>query len=58
MRGRGRIRAPLVSLEDFPDPAGADLDEVRRVREDIERRVELLAEELLAGRPEAAHSAS
>jgi protein-tyrosine-phosphatase len=40
------------------DPAGADLDEVRRVREDIERRVELLAEELLAGRPEAAHSSS
>jgi protein-tyrosine-phosphatase len=28
------------------DPAGADLDEVRRVREDIERRVELLAAEL------------
>jgi arsenate reductase len=30
------------------DPAGADLDEVRRVRGDIERRVELLADELRA----------
>jgi arsenate reductase len=30
------------------DPAGADLDEVRRVRGDIERRVDLLAEELRA----------
>ena len=29
------------------DPAGADLDEVRRVREDIGRRVEALADELL-----------
>ena len=28
------------------DPAGADLDEVRRVREDIERRAAALAEEL------------
>jgi protein-tyrosine-phosphatase len=28
------------------DPAGAELDEVRRVRDDIARRVELLAEEL------------
>ena len=28
------------------DPAGASLEEVRRVREDIERRVELLAAEL------------
>src|SRR5262249_46261968 len=28
------------------DPSGADLDEVRRVREDIERRVETLAAEL------------
>ena len=30
------------------DPAGAELDEVRRVREDIERRVDALADELLA----------
>ena len=29
------------------DPAGADLDEVRRVREDIDRRVDALADELL-----------
>jgi len=29
------------------DPAGADLDEVRRVREDIERRVHALADELV-----------
>jgi protein-tyrosine-phosphatase len=29
------------------DPAGADLDEVRRVREDIERRVDALLGELL-----------
>ena len=28
------------------DPAGAELDEVRRVRDDIARRVEQLAEEL------------
>jgi protein-tyrosine-phosphatase len=28
------------------DPAGAELDEVRRVRDDIARRVELLANEL------------
>ena len=31
------------------NPAGADLDEVRRVREDIERRVDALATELAAG---------
>ena len=30
------------------DPAGAQLEEVRRVREDIERRIEALAVELLA----------
>jgi protein-tyrosine-phosphatase len=30
------------------DPAGADLDEVRRVRDDIERRVNAFAEELTA----------
>jgi arsenate reductase len=30
------------------DPAGADLDEVRRVREDIERRVDALVGELLS----------
>ena len=29
------------------DPAGADLDEVRRVRDDIERRIEVLAAELV-----------
>ncbi|HZC30163.1 MAG TPA: low molecular weight phosphatase family protein [Gaiellaceae bacterium] len=32
------------------DPTGADLDEVRRVREDIERRVHGLVEELTASR--------
>jgi len=31
------------------DPAGAPLNEVRRVREDIERRVDLLATKLAAG---------
>ena len=35
------------------DPAGAPLDEVRRVREDIERRVDALAEELLHQTAEA-----
>jgi protein-tyrosine-phosphatase len=30
------------------DPAGADLDEVRRVRDDIERRIGALADELNA----------
>jgi arsenate reductase (thioredoxin) len=30
------------------DPSGADVDEVRRVRDDIERRVAKLADELLA----------
>jgi arsenate reductase len=30
------------------DPAGAELDEVKRVRDDIERRVEALAAELLS----------
>jgi hypothetical protein len=29
------------------DPAGAPLDEVRRVREDTERRADVLAEELV-----------
>src|SRR5262249_15617959 len=33
------------------DPAGAPIDEVRRVREDIERRVEALASELLESQP-------
>jgi protein-tyrosine-phosphatase len=32
------------------DPAGADLDEVRRVRDDIERRVVALAEEFVPAR--------
>jgi hypothetical protein len=31
------------------DPAGAPLNEVRRVRDDIERRVDLLATRLAAG---------
>lgn len=31
------------------DPSGADVDEARRVREDIERRIEALARELAAG---------
>lgn len=30
------------------DPAGAELDEVRRVREDIERRIDVLADEFVA----------
>ena len=34
------------------DPVDADLDEVRRIREDIERRVSALAEELRDARPE------
>ena len=38
------------------DPAGADLDEVRRVREDIERRVEALAADL--GAPAAVGEAA
>jgi len=33
------------------DPAGADLDEVRRVREDIERRVAALVREILPAKP-------
>jgi protein-tyrosine-phosphatase len=37
------------------DPSGAGIDEVRRVRDDIERRVETLAETLLA---EHEHTAS
>ena len=36
------------------DPAGADLDEVRRVRDDIDRRVELLAAELAPAAASAA----
>jgi hypothetical protein len=32
------------------DPAGTDLDEVRRVRDDIERRVVALAEEFVPAR--------
>jgi len=36
------------------DPAGASLDEVRRVREDIERRVHALADELAGARASAA----
>jgi protein-tyrosine-phosphatase len=33
------------------DPAGAELDEVRRVRDDIERRLSDLADELTGARP-------
>jgi arsenate reductase (thioredoxin) len=35
------------------DPAGAPLEEVRRVRDDIARRIAMLAEELAAAREEA-----
>jgi protein-tyrosine-phosphatase len=48
-RSVGAIEIPETVLHvdwRVGDPAGADLDEVRRVREDIERRVEQLAEEL------------
>jgi protein-tyrosine-phosphatase len=33
------------------DPAGAELDEVRRVRDDIERRIDALADELTGATP-------
>lgn len=37
---------------ELEDPAGKDLATVRRIRDEIDRRVERLAEEVLAGRPE------
>jgi len=40
------------------DPAGAPLEEVRRVREDIERRVDALAEELVRRTEETRESAT
>jgi hypothetical protein len=65
-RGRGRRRDVGRSVErvEIPatlrhldwrvgDLAGAPLEEVRRVREDIERRVVALADELLSKAPEA-----
>jgi protein-tyrosine-phosphatase len=36
---------------DLPDPAGQDLDTVRRIRDQIRTRVQALADELLAGSP-------
>jgi arsenate reductase (thioredoxin) len=49
--GLGEVQAGVRHL-DWPvgDPAGADLDEVRRVRDDIERRVLALAEEIAPAR--------
>jgi arsenate reductase (thioredoxin) len=38
------------------NPAGAEIDEVRRVREDIQRRVDALARELLDREPESSHA--
>jgi len=49
-RSVGEVDLPgAVRHEDWRvgDPAGAELDEVRRVREDIDRRIEALAAELL-----------
>jgi protein-tyrosine-phosphatase len=49
-RSVGRVEIPARTRHvawRVGDPSGAELDEVRRVREDIERRVEALAAELL-----------
>jgi protein-tyrosine-phosphatase len=48
-RSVGRVEIPAGTRHvewRVGDPAGASLDEVRRVREDIERRVEAFADEL------------
>lgn len=34
---------------DLPDPAGKELDEVRAIRDEIDRRVRHLADELTGG---------
>lgn len=49
-RSVGQIEIPQTARHldwRVGDPAGAELDEVRRVREDIERRVDQLADELI-----------
>jgi protein-tyrosine-phosphatase len=36
---------------ELPDPAGRSLEEVRPIRDEIDRRVRILVDELLAGEP-------